>query len=360
MVCRDGVKVVAVASRFTATLFFKGLGLGAGMGDRREQPVPVHGFVVMVSQRHPGARRKIRAIAFTTGGTGVAAQGLQPGFGERSAACVLFESTRVVEMLVILPVHQRIAGLFMHQSIGWVGEGVIFHGDRSGTHPLSVRKTEHTGRSGIGPCCAVVGRSLQPWRVAMVIGKHQRRWFLSIQAAVLVAVVPPFLGRQPFDKGQIAFPMLDAVFALLGAALEIKDRIDDPPLLKQGAHNRIRALVLEHPAVVHQLQAPERRPDHQLVAGAPMAGITAGKFADHTGKAPQRCPVSPDHQIHRLLQYIGSANGRIGAGQIKTPLEQLRQPFSQCKADNGKVIRGEFANGGGKLQSACLGHVFGP
>ncbi len=263
-------------------------------------------------------------------------------------------------MLVVHPVEDLVASLFMHQGVSRVFEGVILHGDRCGAYSLPVRKPEHTGRSGTPSCFSVVWGSLKPGRIAMMIGKNQCRWLLAIKAAMLVAIVPAFLRSQTFNKGQITFPVLDAVFPLLGAAFKIKNGIDDPPLLQQGTHNLIRAPVLENTAVVHQRQAPERWPENQFVAGTPMAGIAAGKFADHAGKATQRHPVLPDHQIHRLLQHIRGANRRIGTGQVKASLEQLGQPFCQCKTNNGKVVRGVFANGGGELQSACLGHVFGP
>ena len=194
----------------------------------------------------------------------------------------------------------------------------------------------------------------------MMIGKNQGRWLLTIEAAVLVAVVPAFFGSQTFNKGQITFTMLYAVFPLLWAAFKVEDGIDNPPLLQQGTHNLIRAPVLENAAVVHQRQAPERRTENQFVAGTPMAGIASSEFADHAGKATQRCPVLPDHEIHWLLQHLRGDNRRIGTGQVKASLEQLGQPFCQRKANNGKVVRGVFANGGGELQSACLGHVFGP
>jgi hypothetical protein len=41
-------------------------------------------------------------------------------------------------------------------------------------------------------------------------------------------------------------------------------------------------------------------------------------------------------------------------------MKQARQTFGQLETDNGKKISGESANGGGELQSTCLGHIFGP
>ena len=305
----------------------------------------------MVGQCHPGTRCKIRAIAFTKGRADVTAQGLKPGFSERPTTGVLFKAARVVVVLVVRPVEDLVASLFMHQGVSRVFEGVILHRDRSGAHPLPIRKPEHTGPSGTPSCFSVVWGSLKPGRIAMMIGKNQCRWLLAIQA---------FLRSQAFDKGQIAFPVLDAVFPLLRTAFKVEDGIDDPSLLQQSTHNLIRAPVLENTAVVHQRQAPGRWPKHQFVVGTSMAGISTGEFADYTGKTTQWHLILPDHQVHRLLQHIRGDNRRIGTGQVNTSLKQLGQSFCQRKANNGKVIRGEFAYGGGELQSACLGHVFGP
>jgi hypothetical protein len=38
---------------------------------------------------------------------------------------------------------------------------------------------------------------------------------------------------------------------------------------------------------------------------------------------------------------------------------QAGKALGLLKANNGKKIFGESANGGGELQSTCLGHVFG-
>jgi len=49
------------------------------------------------------------------------------------------------------------------------------------------------------------------------------RWLLAgVCAAVAVAVMPAFLCCQALDKGQIALPVLDAVFPHLAMALQVE------------------------------------------------------------------------------------------------------------------------------------------
>lgn len=50
----------------------------------------------------------------------------------------------------------------------------------------------------------------------MVVGDDEGGLVVALHIAVIITIVPAFFGGQPFDKGQVAFPVLDAVFPFFG------------------------------------------------------------------------------------------------------------------------------------------------
>ena len=323
-----------VGGRLAAALFFQGLGLGAGVGDGRQQPAPVQGVAVVFGELHLGTGTEIRAVALPGGGAGVVAQGLKSGFGEGLATGVGLETAGVVVVLVVLAMMQSAGGILVHQGVGRIPEGVVLHGHGGHPHPLLVSEAIHHRAPGAASRVGVVLCRGEFRRIAVVIGDDQGRLNLPVHAAVFVAVVPAFLGGQAFEEGQVTFPVLHTVFPLLRWAFEIEHRIDNAPFLQQGPHDGIGALGLENPAVVHQAQTPERRLDDQFVAGAPVAGTAPGEFADHAGKPSKRHAVLPDGEIDRLFQNVRSLNQRVGTSQLKTTVKHLGKALGQGKANH--------------------------
>src|SRR5690554_3662426 len=253
---RDGGEVVVVTGGFAATLFFHGLGLFAGVGDGGQQPFPVQGLAVVLLQFHFGAGGEVRAVAFAVGHGGVVSKGIQFVLGERLAAGVGFVAAGVVVVLVVFPVVNTAGTLFMHQGVGGVLEGVVPHGHGGGFDPFFVGELEHAGLLGAATGFGVAGDRVQFRGVAVVVGNDQGWLFLTIHAAVLIAVMPAFFGGQSVQELQVAFPVLNAVFPFGRRALQIKHRINNAPLFQQGAHDGVCGLGLEDAAVVHQAQTP--------------------------------------------------------------------------------------------------------
>src|SRR5690554_1231510 len=253
---RDGGEVVVVTGGFAATLFFHGLGLFAGVGDGGQQPFPVHALAVVFLQLHFGAGSEVRAVAFAVGHGRVVSEGIQFVLGKRLAAGVGFVAAGVVVVLVVFPVVNTSGTLFMHQGVGGVLEGVVLHGHGGGFDPFFVGELEHAGLLGAATGFGVAGDRVQFRGVAVVVGNDQGWLFLSIHAAVLVAVVPAFFGGQSFQELQVGFPVLDAVFPFFRWAFEVEDRVHNAPLFEQGAHDGVGAPGLEDAAVVHQAQTP--------------------------------------------------------------------------------------------------------
>src|SRR5690554_6959687 len=186
---RDGAEGVVVAGGLTATLFFQGLGLFAGVGNSGEQPFPVQGLAVVVLQLHFGAGDEVRAVAFALGQGGVVSQGIQFVLGERLAAGVGLVAAGVVVVLVVFPVVGAAGVVFVHEGIGRVLEGVVLHGHGGGFDPFFVGELEHAGLLCAATGFGVAGNRLQLRGVAVVVGKNQCRLFFAIHAAVLVAEI---------------------------------------------------------------------------------------------------------------------------------------------------------------------------
>src|SRR5690554_4824511 len=253
---RDGGEVVVVAGGFAATLFFHRLGLFAGVGDGGQQPFPVQGLAVVVLQFHFGAGGEIRAVAFAVGHGRIVSEGIQFVLGKRLATGVGFVAAGVVVVLVVFPVVNTAGTLFMHQGVGGVLEGVVLHGRGGGFDPFFVGELEHAGLLGAATGFGVAGDRVQFRGVAVVVGNDQGWLFLTIHAAVLIAVMPAFFGGQSVQELQVAFPVLNAVFPFFRGAFEVKHGVDDAPLFEQGAHDGVGAPGLEDAAVVHQAQTP--------------------------------------------------------------------------------------------------------
>ncbi|WP_227539362.1 hypothetical protein [Marinobacter sp. Arc7-DN-1] len=100
-------------------------------------------------------------------------------------------------------------------------------------------------------------------------------------------------------------------------AFEIKDRIDNAPLLQQGPHDGIGALGLEDPACCASGQTPERGLDDQFVAGAPVAGIARANSLTTPVKRRSGTPSLPDGEIDRLFQNVPQPESTVGTGQLK-------------------------------------------
>src|SRR5690554_5137488 len=253
---RDGGEVVVVTGGFAATLFFHGLGLFAGVGDGGQQPFPVQGLAVVVLQRYFGAGGKVGPVAFAFAKGSVVSQGVQLRLGEGLAAGVAFVAAGVVVVLVVFAVVDAAGAGFVHQGVGRVFEGVVFHGHGGGFDALFVGEAEHAGLLGAATGFGVAGDRVQFRGVAVVVGNDQGWLFLTIHAAVLIAVMPAFFGGQSVQELQVAFPVLDAVFPLFRWAFEVEDGINNAPLFEQGAHDGVGGLGLEDAAVVHQAQTP--------------------------------------------------------------------------------------------------------
>src|SRR5690554_7405613 len=255
---RDGGEVVVVAGGFTATFLFHRLGLFAGVGDGGQQPFPVQALAIVVLQFYLCTGSEVRAVAFALGQGGIVSQGVQSGLGEGLAAGVGLVAAGVVVVLIIFSVIHSASALFVHQGIGGVLEGVVLHGHGGGFDPFFVGELEHAGLLCAATSFGVAGNRLQLRGVAVVIGNDQGWLFLTIHAAVLIAVMPAFFGGQSFQELQVAFPVLNAVFAFFWGAFEVEDGVNNASLFEQGAHNGIGGLGLEDAAVVHQAQTPHR------------------------------------------------------------------------------------------------------
>src|SRR5690554_836991 len=253
---RDGGEVVVVTGGFAATLFFHGLGLFAGVGDGGQQPFPVQALAVVFLQFHFGAGSEVRAVAFAVGHGRVVSESILFVLGKRLAAGVGFVAAGVVVVLVVFAVVNTACTLFMHQGVGGVLEGVVLHGHGGGFDPFFVGELEHAGLLGAATGFGVAGDRVQFRGVAVVVGNDQGWLFLTIHAAVLIAVMPAFFGGQSVQELQVAFPVLNAVFPFGRRALQIKHRINNAPLFQQGAHDGVCGLGLEDAAVVHQAQTP--------------------------------------------------------------------------------------------------------
>ena len=288
----------------------------------------------MLGQFHFRAGAEIRAVALAGGGAGVIAKGLQSGFGKRLATGVGLEAAGVVVVLVVFPVLQIARSMLMHQGIGGISEGVILHCHRGHPHPFFIPEPIHRRALGAAACFGVVCCRLQFRSIAMMVGDYKRRLGVPVHAPLFIAVMPTLFSREAFEKGQVAFPVLNTVFPLLRRALQIEDRIDNAALFQESAHNGVGALGLENPAVVHQSKTPERRLDNQFIAGTPVAGIASDEFVDHPGKPPKRHAVLPDNEIYWSLQNLCSLNGGVGAGQLKVTLKHLGQALGQFKANH--------------------------
>jgi hypothetical protein len=142
--------------------------------------------------------------------------------------------------------------LFVHQGVGRVLEGVVLRGYGGDANPFFVAEAEHRRLPGASACFAVIFSSSQSGRIAVMVGHDQARLLVPIDTAVLVTVMPAFLGGQPFNERQIAFPVLNAVFPFLGTSFEIKHRIHYAPRFQQRAHDGVCGLSLKDAAVVHQ------------------------------------------------------------------------------------------------------------
>src|SRR5690554_2349932 len=189
-----GAEGVVVAGGFGTTLFFHSLRLLAGMGNRRKQPVPIQLGVVVFGELGFGTAGEVCAVAFALSCACIVSEGIQPGFGKRLAAGVGFEAARVVKVLVILPLVGTGGTVFVHQSVGGVFEGVVFGGYGRGANPLFVAKAEYHRLFGTSASFTVVFGGFKFWCIAVVVGNNQTGLFVSIHAAVLVAVVPAFFG----------------------------------------------------------------------------------------------------------------------------------------------------------------------
>src|SRR5690554_7717200 len=228
-------------------------------------PFPVQGLAVVVLQRYFGAGGKVGPVAFAIAKGSVVSQGVQRRLGEGLAAGVAFVAARVVVVLVVLAVVAAAGAGFVHQGVGRVFEGVVFHGHGGGFDALFVGEAEHAGLSGAAASLRVAGDRVQFGGIAVVVSDNQGRLFFAVHTAVLVAVVPAFFGGQAFNEVEVGFPVLYAVLPFFRGALEVKHGVDDAPLFQQGAFDGVAALGLEDTAVVHQAQAPHGRLDHPFI-----------------------------------------------------------------------------------------------
>src|SRR5690606_10699453 len=274
------------------------------------------GMAVVVLQFHFGARGEVRAVAFAVGHGRVVSKGIQFVLGERLAAGVGFVAAGVVVVLVVFAVVRVGSAVFMHQGVGGVLEGVVLHGHGGGFDPFFVGELEHAGLLGAATGFGVAGDRVQFRGVAVVVGNDQGWLFLTIHAAVLIAVMPAFFGGQSVQELQVAFPVLNAVFPFFRGAFEVKHGVDDAPLFEQGAHDGVCGLGLEDAAVVHQAQTPQGWLDDHFVAGAAVAGVATDKLVHHTGEAAQGLAVLPNHQVDRLFQNVGSGYIGVCTGQF--------------------------------------------
>src|SRR5690554_1843477 len=252
----DRTEVVVVTGGFAATLFFHGLGLFAGVGDGGQQPFPVQALAVVVLQLHFGAGGEVRAVAFAVGDGGVVSESVEFVLSERLAAGVGLVAAGVVVVLVIFPMIGVGSAVFVHQGVGGVLEGVVLHGHGGGFDAFFVGELEDAGLLGAAAGFGVAGDRVQFRGVAVVVGNDQGWLFLTIHAAVLIAVMPAFFGGQAFQELQVGFPVLDAVFPFFRWAFEVEDGVHNAPLFEQGAHDGVCGLGLEDAAVVHQAQTP--------------------------------------------------------------------------------------------------------
>src|SRR5690554_4541896 len=313
---RDGGEVVVVAGGFTATFLFHRLGLFAGVGDGGQQPFPVQGLAVVVLQFYLCTGSEVRAVAFALGEGGIVSQGVQSGLGERLATGVGFVAAGVVVVLVVFPVVGAAGVVFVHEGIGRVLEGVVLHGHGGGFDPFFVGELEHAGLLCAATGFGVAGNRVQFRGIAVVVGNDQGWLFLTIHAAVLIAVMPAFFGGQSFQELQVAFPVLNAVFTFCRRAFQIKHRIHNAPLFEQSAHDGVCGLCLEDAAVVHQAQSPQGWLDDHFIAGATVAGVATNKLIHHAGETAQRLPILPNHQVYRLFQNVGSGHVWVSTGQL--------------------------------------------
>src|SRR5690554_2692594 len=189
---RDGGEVVVVTGGFAATLFFHRLGLFAGVGDGGQQPFPVQALAVVFLQLHFGAGSEVRAVAFAVGHGRVVSEGFQFVLGKRLAAGVGFVAAGIIVMLIIFPVARASCTVFVHQGVSGVFEGVVLHGHGGGFDALFVGEAEHAGLLGAATGFGVAGDRVQFRGVAVVVGNDQGWLFLTIHAAVLIAVMPAF------------------------------------------------------------------------------------------------------------------------------------------------------------------------
>ena len=315
----------------------------------------------MVGEFDFGAHGEVGAVALAIGDGGVVPEGIETAFGKGLAAGIRFEATGVIVVLVVFPLAvQFVALVFVHQCVGGVLEGVVLHGHGGGFHPFPVAELEDGTLAGAAASLGVVFHRLEPGGVAVVVGDDEGRLVVAFHIAVVITVVPAFFGGQALDKGQVAFPVLDAVFPFFGGALEIKHSIDKAPLFQQGAHDGVGGLGLEDAAVVHQVEAPQRWLDDDVVTGAAMAGVAPDEFVDHAGKAPQRYAVLPHHQFHGLFQHVFGGDVGGGTGQFQLAVAKPGKVLGQLETGDHEQVFGELAKGGRELQSGCLGHVFDP
>src|SRR5690554_4591282 len=313
---RDGTEGVVVAGGFAATLFFHRLGLLAGVGDGGQQPFPVQALAIVVLQFYLCTGSEVRAVAFALGEGGIVSQGVQFGLGKGLATGVGLVAAGVVVVLIIFSVIHSASALFVHQGIGGVFEGVVLRGYGGRTYPLFIGKAENAGFLGAAAGFGVAGHRFQFRGVAVVVSKNQDWLFLTIHAAVLVAVVPAFFGGQSVQELQVAFPVLNAVFPLFRWAFEVKHGVDDAPLFQQGSHNGVGGLGLEDAAVVHQAQSPQGWLDDHFVAGAAVAGVAPHKFVHYAGESAQGLAVLPNHQVYRLFQNVSCGYIGVSTGQL--------------------------------------------
>src|SRR5690606_14369195 len=127
-----------------------------------------------------------------------------------------------------------------------------------------------------------------------------------------------------------------------------------------GTDDLVRAPGLEDATVMHQPQTPHRWLRHYLITGPVVTGSQHRKPGQHALEPPQWLAVLPNCQGNRLLQNICCANTGIRARQLQPPVKATRQAFEKLETNYREKIMTKAANHGGKLQSVCLGHVFGP
>ena len=76
----------------------------------------------------------------------------------------------VIVVLIIFAVVRAAGAVFVHQGVGGVLEGVVFHGHGGGFDPFFVGEAEHAGLFAAAAGLGLAGHRVQFRGVAMVVG----------------------------------------------------------------------------------------------------------------------------------------------------------------------------------------------